>query len=99
MSVVVRTDVVFVAVELPANSETGGGGPEGGGSFITNFLAMICGTACKDTPLAEAFAPATGTVQHINAYCFLYTYISTIMLSFLHMCKICSCLCNCYFCL
>lgn len=61
-------DVVFVAIELPANSETGGGGPEGGGSFISNILAMICGTACKDSPLAEAFAPAaTGTNKYINA--------------------------------
>lgn len=59
----------YVAIELPSANKgdiTGGQGEvtqtqqDGIGTTLMNLLAAICGTTCKDTPLADMIQPSQG---------------------------------------
>lgn len=58
-----------VAVELPIKQTNVSGvdAPPGGGgensNLLTSLLGLICGTLCKDTPLAEIVPQPTDASQ------------------------------------
>lgn len=73
--------VYIVALELPANqanisgvqSTPGVGGQEpqqtgGENSLLMQIVGLICGTVCKDTPLADFIPPPTEASQTMNHY-------------------------------